>query len=381
MQKYLLNKIKKNFYGYALIVIGYIVSIIVISLCISLTKNAIKLSIDNNCGKAEHQEILQLKSENEINYNKLTKLLEGNLSSVRVEIDDIEDHFNLNNTYPTQVFIIPFAYNKKPEWMPNQLKGRFFSARESVSNDKIAVIGNRLAEQYFPEGVTENSYIKLDGEDYKVIGIIGREELGVVDYGRNIYIPLETLPEKYKKDLKTVSINLLANGKSPSRLKINFTKQLKELDKDINISELKIEPDLSKIYLSVGTTLAVSFIVLFTAITNMANFSTWQVLKRKREISISKVLGASNKVLGKEIFIEAIVLSFVSSIIALVLQINLTPLIIKLLSAKFMINNINVSIYNWFIGIGVGIVISVLSSIISLKAVIRLNPAQEIKLE
>lgn len=220
MYRFMSGKTKLDIFSYILLSIGYILSTILISLNISLVQNAIKVSIDSTHGNSKHQSnIIMQANHGSISYESLIDVLKNNVNTARIEINGIEDHFSIDSITPTQVFVIPFAYKIKPEWLPNQIKGRFISYTESISNEKVAVIGNILAMQYFPKGISNDSYIRLGDDNFKVIGTVGKDDANITDYERNIYIPLQTLPQKYNKKLENISINILSNKQSSNSTK------------------------------------------------------------------------------------------------------------------------------------------------------------------
>ncbi len=96
--------------------------------------------------------------------------------------------------------------------------------------------------------------------------------------------------------------------------------------KDIHLNpnlekEMSVNSDVTYIYIF-GS---VAFIILIIAIVNFVNISTAQALKRMKEVGVRKVLGAQKHQLVKQHLGEALLLTFISSVSAVLLFKALLP--------------------------------------------------------
>lgn len=378
-----LKRIKSNISGYILLSVGYIISILVISICFSFSKNVVKLSLDDTHGISSHQSNIIVRSDkNLINYSDIVSIASKYSNSAKLEINEIQDRLPMpKNDIGMEVYVVPVIYKNKPEWLPNILSGRFLTGSESCKDEKKAVIGVIVASVYFPDGINDHSYITLGNDKYKVIGIVGRDNDWGLDYERNIYIPLNTLPDKYKENLKEININILTEKNLIKRIQNNMINDISKSLKDLQVSYAVINPYLNNVYMSLGTMIIISVIILVVAVINIISFSTFVIMRRRREFAISKLLGATEKILGLNVLYEMLIIGIISSFIAMLIQICITPVIVNMLKGKMFLTFFNVTYINLIIGILVAIIIAIATTIVPFKKIVRLNAAEEIKVE
>lgn len=378
-----LKRIKSNISGYILLSVGYIISILVISICFSFSKNVVKLSLDDTHGISSHQSNIIVRSDkNLINYNDIENAASKYSNSAKLEVNGIEDRLPMpKDDIGMEVYVVPVIYKNKPEWLPNILSGRFLTGSESCSEEKKAVIGVIVASVYFPDGINDNSYITLGNDKYKIIGIAGRGNTGVLDYERNIYIPLNTLPDKYKENLKEININILTEKNLIKQIQNSMINDISKSLKDVQVSYAVSNPYLNNVYMSLGTMIIISVIILVVAVINIISFSTFVIMRRRREFAISKLLGATEKILGLNVLYEMLIIGIISSFIAMLIQICITPVIVNMLKGKMFLTFFNVTYINLIIGILVAIIIAIATTIVPFKKIVRLNAAEEIKVE
>src|SRR5437667_260885 len=76
----------------------------------------------------------------------------------------------------------------------NVTEGRFFSQFENDQNQNVAVIGSKVADDFFPFGSPIDNTLKIGSEEYRVVGILQKREQflfggGSDDANNVVYIP------------------------------------------------------------------------------------------------------------------------------------------------------------------------------------------------
>lgn len=109
------------------------------------------------------------------------------------------------------------------------------------------------------------------------------------------------------------------------QLKLHFKLQ-KVIDIHLfghSMSEIKVNGDISQVYLFTS----IALIILFMAIFNYINFSTALAGKRSKEVGLRQVLGASRTSLIQQFFGESFILVSLAFIFALIFSISMAPLL------------------------------------------------------
>lgn len=188
-------------------------------------------------------------------------------------------------------------YNKKGFKSPSLIKGRFLDEEESFGDKKLAVIGQGL--QHGIEIKDNKEWIKINGDSYKVIGVIGAEYKSRLD--SMIFIPLRLVNEIY-----SINGNIIVDGtenpevfidKVKSKLdgKVEFNKiessditigtldpsTGKSTEELINSNELNKNSITSYVYL----------IVFISAMLCVISISIYWYEKMKKEIIVCNMLG------------------------------------------------------------------------------------------
>ena len=93
-------------------------------------------------------------------------------------------------------------------------EGRFFTDYENETNQKVAVIRSKVAEDFFPDGQPVGKMIEIGGENFRVIGIIDkREQLfggdGSNDINNGVFVPFN-VARKLKPNADDVYILAVA---------------------------------------------------------------------------------------------------------------------------------------------------------------------------
>lgn len=272
-------------------------------------------------------------------------------------------------------------------------EGRYFSSVEYANGSQVCIIGYKVAEGLFPEGIDPlDKEISISGRKLRIIGVVkksGKDLLRVMDFdevviishtlarrGFNIRdnnpwvgsttIGVRAKPEADVEDLKDEITGLL---RSERRLKPRE-------ETNFALNTLTI---LSSLFDSVfGTMNVAGFFIggfaLLVGIFSVANIMFVSVRERTNIIGIKMALGAKRWFILLEILFEAVVLCVVGGLIGL-LFIWLVTLIITA-ALDF---DIHLSVGNTLIGILTSVIVGVLSGLIPAFQASGLDPVEAIR--
>lgn len=201
------------------------------------------------------------------------------------------------------------------------IAGRSLNPLDDENQRKVCLIGNRVAESIFPEGVDPiGEYLEIKGVVFRVVGLFKFEASGM-DQAQRIYIPFSTFQQVFNPKRQ---VTLFAVTTAPD-------KAGKVLEKEI-VSLLKkrqtIHPDDQQAFwvhnqeeqyrqvlgLFTGIKIFIWLVGLGTlaaGIVGVSNIMIIVVKERTKEIGIRKALGATpNSIIGlilqESIFITAV---------------------------------------------------------------------------
>ncbi|RXI44033.1 ABC transporter permease [Clostridium tetani] len=374
MFKLVLRKIRSNFTHYFLIFIGYFSALLVILFGFIFLKCSKDMTIDYTNGKIEHQRLISvnINDSSNMDYDNLVNILKKYSKTTSIRIDGLIEEVPINEKI-FEVPIQPVIFSETPEWIPQITNGRYLNPMESSSKAKIAVIGKGVELNK----LSKNNYINLCGEKFKIIGIAGKKS-NFSNYLGSVFIPLESLPDKMKNNIKTIQIYLLKNNNSPEK---EMNKILNDLNKLSNIkaTQVEIRDNLSEFYSTLSITVFVSCLIILVSVSNISILIFYLMLKNKKNILISIALGANRKMIWKQIFIELMLVSLCAIISALIVVHLLIPFVKDNFTHILNVENIQFSYFNIIATSLAPIIMSFLISIISVKKFFNLDLTMELK--
>jgi putative ABC transport system permease protein len=222
-------------------------------------------------------------------------------------------------------------------------EGRLFMDKDVDGTRNVCVIGYGLATNIFPNSSPVGEQIKVNGIDYRVVGVLeGKGGAAGGDQDNFVVVPLSTCLNRYGR---WRSLTILVQA--PDRASLDATQEEvrgimravrkvppgKEDDFEIASNNSMIE-QFKKFTLSVRIGVAVvSSIALLAAGVGIMNIMLVSVTERTREIGIRRAIGAKKRNIMGQFIMEAIVLCEVGGVIGVALGIlggNLLALLLKL---------------------------------------------------
>lgn len=272
----------------------------------------------------------------------------------------------------------------------NLAYGRYFSMEESRTGSPVVILGYENATALFGgEGNLEraiNKTIKIKGINTQVIGILakqGESVLMLTDEDHSALVPLPFV--KYFKNYKRASAEIYLNPKdgisqedliAELKFLMRSVRRLSPSEKDnfsINsMSELLGIADNIFATISIVGWIIAAFSLLIGGF-GIANIMFVSVKERVNIIGIQKALGAKQYVILSQFLVEAVFLALAGGVVGALL----VCLIIAVVPPSEMFV-LRISFINIIAGLGISVVIGVMSGIIPAWVGARLNPVDAI---
>jgi len=270
--------------------------------------------------------------------------------------------------------------------------GRPYTREEDRSLAQVAILGSKIAEDFFGLDNPIGKFIRIGSYNFEVVGVYeSKRNASFMNEDEQIYVPLSTLQKKIlgidylfyavlelednnKDDVTALAIaDLLRNNHNISDpLKDDF----KVTTQEENLATFETILSVIKILL-----IAIASISLIVGGVGVMNIMYVAVTERVSEIGLKKAIGATNKNILYEFVTEAIMLTLIGGIVGILFGAVLT------LATTLVANNFGLT---WkFIIPASGIVSSLLVSmaiglvfgVFPAKNASKLNPIEALNKE
>ena len=203
--------------------------------------------------------------------------------------------------------------------------GQWFTKVEEKKAEPIVLLGSGIAEELFGQVAPVGKKIKIDSQNYKVIGVLEKQggSFGGPSFDNYIYMPLNTLQERFNTQYIDNFVFKVRDENSVPEAKKAIEKEMeKNLEEDeftvFDQAQLlkTINSILGVLTAGLGGIAAISLVVGGIGIMNIMLVS---VTERTREVGLRKALGATPKLIMLQFLIEATMLSVIGGMIGVVL--------------------------------------------------------------
>ena len=203
--------------------------------------------------------------------------------------------------------------------------GRMLSRIDVENCTKVVLIGNGIAKRFWKKGDPCGSTIKLNGDDYTVVGVMKSAGSSM---GNNVdeMVILPITSARYLGESTTItelflradSEDVAEDAANNFKAYLRNTKHIEDDWCDVSTQKMMLEAmeEISKtMALLLGGIASISLLVGGIGVMNVMLVS---VTERTREIGIRKSLGARRKDIMVQFLIESIVLSLFGGIIGII---------------------------------------------------------------
>jgi putative ABC transport system permease protein len=209
-------------------------------------------------------------------------------------------------------------------------EGRGWTDLEAARRRPVVVLGRTVIKKLFPEGDYLGREVLIDNNLFQVIGVLKErgKKLGN-DLDAKALVPAETVLKLYGRDLerlivvKAISPRLIEESKDEV-IQVLRTRRGVRADQD-NDFDLASPDNLTEQFRSTTAATAagltgVASIALLVGGIGIMNIMLVSVTERTKEIGIRKAIGARRSEILRQFLIEAIVLTGMGGLLALLLS-------------------------------------------------------------
>lgn len=237
-------------------------------------------------------------------------------------------------------------------------EGYFFSAFDDQSARSVVIIGASVADELYPFGNPLGKELKIDGNTFRVIGILKREGQGAEGSASGdwaVQIPFNTFKKFYGTRFRDVSVRAkimpgqtmdLAKEEIRGVVRISRGLTVQEEDNfEINEQETlraTIEPVKNAIF---GIGIGLTALALLVGGIGVMNIMFVTVRERTREIGVRKAVGARRLTILMQFLVEAVVICMVGGIIGVGLAFPLSMLIGMVLPASLDLGTVAIAFF------------------------------------
>ncbi len=222
------------------------------------------------------------------------------------------------------------------------LEGRFISEGDDLHKEKVVMLGENVAPVLFPEGHPIGKDVMIDGSPFQVIGVVEKPKggFGLGDEDRRVLIPFSTFRKTYP-DADEVQMRAQAYPKMLD----SAVDQIREvLERRRNVpfggkdnfsidtaqeTVTEFHNIMLKVYLAMIVLSAIGLLIGGVGVMNIMLVS---VTERTREIGLRKAIGAKSNDITWQFLLEAMTLTGLGGLIALIIVFVLVFLIRVLLN-------------------------------------------------
>ncbi len=245
------------------------------------------------------------------------------------------------NNWSTEVFGADVDWPFIRSW--NLASGSFFSEAEVKAAAKVAVLGNSVKQNLFPDSDPVGAVIRVKNVPFKVVGVLEKKGGSTMgnDQDDQIVIPYTTVMKRLSGNNRLNMVQVSA--KSPDAIAEAMT-EIKALlrqrhrlgpgqDDDFMMrSQEEIAATAAESTRTLSILLAsVAIVSLVVGGIGIMNIMLVSVTERTREIGIRMAIGAKSRHVLAQFMLEAVTLSIVGGGIGVALGIGASRVVAKLL--------------------------------------------------
>lgn len=271
------------------------------------------------------------------------------------------------------------------------LEGRPFTAEEDASGAHVAVISEEVRQKLFDGAPAAGRTFTLEGDTYRVIGVVPRVSLTRIAAYADIWTPIGTLKSSdYRHELMSNFNGLvLAHSKADfPRLKAEFQAGLRNypLEKpytqiitgldttfEATARQLPFTRSAESKPLLLMTIFAIAAALFMTLpVLNLVTLNLSRIMERAPEIGVRKAFGASRFALVWQFVVENVVLTLIGGVAGFVLTVIALRIINDTNVIPSAVFDVNLRIFGY--GMLIAIFFGVISGVYPAWRMSRLDP-------
>jgi putative ABC transport system permease protein len=217
------------------------------------------------------------------------------------------------------------------------LQGRFLSEGDEIHREKVVMLGENVAPVLFPNGNAIGKDVIIDGENFTVVGVVEKPKggMGMGDEDRRVLIPygtfMKTYPQAYEHSFRFKAKpgmldQAVDQAREVLRRRRNVAYQAKDSFSIVTAAQ-QVEEFHKIVSMVALATVVLSSIGLLIGGVGVMNIMLVSVTERTREIGVRKAIGAKSRDITWQFLLEAMTLTGMGGLIALILVNGLVLLV------------------------------------------------------
>lgn len=377
MIKTILKQFNRHPIGLLFLIMGYIISLLVISIGTTNMVEMKQLALARTEGTPKNALVINSNIIKDINFKQYLEIFNGlkkdttiRFSTTGAYIDESDKNKTYGITYE--------LFSQTPDWTYPLIEGHYYTPSDIQESKKVVLIGKDL-ERYTSK-VDNVKYVAICGEKYEVIGIIGQNKKKS-PWDSNLCMPITSIPELYKKELlDSESINCTIYNSNTSTLDDYhmIEKNILKLNNkaSISVNELSTKNDLIANSLGSSNRLKITSALIFIiSLINSINITSYWINDRKTEIGIKKAFGHTDFNISYMLISEMLSINSLACVASLLLQYTL-----GLFTEHIYGISLNISVDNFLVGVLVVFISSIITSIIPIYKSLNIQPIEALKI-
>ncbi|MEP0842038.1 MAG: ABC transporter permease [Phycisphaerae bacterium] len=278
-----------------------------------------------------------------------------------------------------------FSYRVAPH------QGRFITRDDVISEQKVVVLGHRVAQQLFGNLPAVGSSVRVKGIPFRVVGVMEKKgNIGFRNVDMQVYIPISTGMNRVFGVKRITAINVRVNG--PERLDQASAEIKRELRRrhniklrqgakdDFNIiSQEEMRKQFGDFTKIMGFVLySIAGISLVVGGIGIMNIMLVSVTERTREIGVRMAVGARRWDILEQFLIEAGVISLLGGAVGVGAGYAFTDLL-ETITQQLVITYTTQWVVMYALAMAIGI--GVLSGLYPAFKASRLDPVEALRYE
>tara|TARA_R110000868_G_scaffold102146_7_gene281388 strand:+ start:49680 stop:50936 length:1257 start_codon:yes stop_codon:yes gene_type:complete len=214
------------------------------------------------------------------------------------------------------------------------VEGRFINLNDVDNGKKVCVIGLETYELLFDKGISAvGKDISINNIYFTIIGVY--EKSGDFDFdGENsVIIPFTTFQRSFNSGDRVGWMAILINSKYPVAQAEKKVKDLLKTKYDIHPDDARAigSFDFSQIFTAIsaftmvlqGFAFFVGIFTMLAGVIAVSNILLITVKERTKEIGVRRALGATPKIIKRQIILESIVLTVIAGAVGFIIAVGL----------------------------------------------------------
>ncbi len=273
------------------------------------------------------------------------------------------------------------------------VEGRFLNQTDIDDSKKVCVIGEETYKLLFDKGeqaVGED--IRINGVFFKVVGIYKPNNNINIDGENAVFIPFTTFQKAFNTGDRLGWMAIAVDEDTKVPVVESKIKKILKAKYDISPKDERAigSFDMSEIFNGIsafttvlkGFSFFVGIFTLLAGVIAISNILLITVKERTKEIGVRRALGATPKIVRRQIVLEAIVLTTFAGLIGFSISIGALALIgILLEGGDIPVDNPMISIPQFIISFLLMVVLSTLIGLIPANRAVKVRPIEALREE